>query len=930
MPRVFPRGTRDLARSVEGRRTRDFSLRPTNGFAQDDAIGGHSNRATTNSQDDWHGGFTNPSTSAKALHSVASTGPWRSACSVFTVCSAATLQSGRAVPTWSGLWSWQTRHPRHLSFLSNPAAVGKVGSIFPNRTNRALLWYWACALTCLLLGTVNSDAATPKQPSSAGRLSVLDSIVQEAIRDGEIPGAVLLVGHEEQIVYRKAFGERALEPRREAMTLDTIFDLASLTKVVATTTSVMQLAEQGKVRLNDTVAKYLPEFGQNGKDDITVRQLLTHYSGLEPDLDLKTKWEGKDTAYRMAFAETPQQPPGSGFLYSDINFIALGALVERVSGEQLDEYTARHIFAALKMTRTRYLPPAGWRAKIAPTQYDEDEKMLRGVVHDPTARRMGGVAGHAGLFSTADDLAKFAQALLNGGDGILSALSVEKMTTPEQPPTGTAVRGFGWDIDSPFSSNRGDLLPVGSYGHTGFTGTSLWIDPTTRTYIILLTNAVHPRGKGTAVALRSKVATAVAAALALTVSEKEQLRLENITGYNEAQSAARKVAARNGSVKVGLDVLEEHSFDVFKAAEGSKKKIGVLTNQTGMDAQGKRTIDVLAQAPGISLEAIFSPEHGVAGTLDTTDIGNSKDVATGVAVYSVYGATDEARRPPVDVLKTLDAVVVDVQDAGVRFYTYETTMGYFLEAAAKAGIEIVVLDRPNPITGSFVQGPVSDAGHESFTNYYPLPVRHGMTMGELAKMFNAERGINTKLTIVPLDGWQRGDWYDSTGLEWINPSPNLRSLTEATLYPGAALIEGTNVSVGRGTDTPFEVVGAPWIKGKEFASHLNARDIAGVRFVPVSFTPTASVYSGQECEGVNIILLERNTLDAPELGIELAAALHKLYPQDFKMERMQELLVNQAVYDGLMAGRDPRRIAQDWQEDLEQFQRVRQKYLIYK
>ena len=283
------------------------------------------------------------------------------------------------------------------------------------------------------------------------------------------------------------------------------------------------------------------------------------------------------------------------------------------------------------------------------------------------------------------------------------------------------LRGFGWDIDSPFSSNRGDLLPVGGYGHTGFTGTSLWIDPTTQTYIILLTNAVHPRGKGNAIALRSKVATAIAAALPLTTSEKEALHWESITGYNEAQSAARRMSTRNGSVKTGIDVLEAHGFDVLQVA-GRNQRIGLLTNQTGVDAEGRRTIDVLAHAQGVSLEAIFSPEHGVTGTLDTTDVNNSKDAATGIPVYSVYGAKDADRRPPLDVMKNLDAVVIDIQDAGVRFYTYETTMGYFLEAAAKTGVEVIVLDRPDPITGSFVQGPVSDAGRESFTNYWTLPI----------------------------------------------------------------------------------------------------------------------------------------------------------------------------------------------------------------
>jgi uncharacterized protein YbbC (DUF1343 family) len=472
-------------------------------------------------------------------------------------------------------------------------------------------------------------------------------------------------------------------------------------------------------------------------------------------------------------------------------------------------------------------------------------------------------------------------------------------------------------------------LPVGSFGHTGFTGTSLWIDPTTQTYIIILTNAVHPRGKGSAVALRSKIATAVAAALPLSVTEEEKLQWESITGYNEAQTAARRVASRNGTVQTGIDVLEAHGFDLIRGT-ASKKKIGLLTNQTGVDSQGRRTIDGLAQVPGTSLEAIFSPEHGVTGTLDTTDVGNSRDATTGVPVYSVYGATDTARRPSLEILKSLDAVVVDIQDAGTRFYTYETTLGYFLEAAAKAGIEIIVLDRPDPITGSFVQGPISDPEHESFTNYGFVPMRHGMTMGELAKFFNSERNINARLQVVPLDGWMRGDWYDSTGMTWINPSPNLRSLTEATLYPGVGMIEGTNVSVGRGTDTPFELLGAPWINAAELAQYLNARDISGVRFVPVSFTPNASNYAGQKCQGVNIIVVERNAFDAPELGIELASALHKLYAAQFHLEKMIDLLVNQSTYDAIAAGEDPRRIVEGWREPLQKFQELRQKYLIYK
>jgi uncharacterized protein YbbC (DUF1343 family) len=311
-------------------------------------------------------------------------------------------------------------------------------------------------------------------------------------------------------------------------------------------------------------------------------------------------------------------------------------------------------------------------------------------------------------------------------------------------------------------------------------------------------------------------------------------------------------------------------------------------------------------------------------------VGDTTDTATGIPVYSVYGDTDAKRRPSVDQLKQLDAVVIDLQDAGVRFYTYETTLGFFLEAAAQAGTEVVVLDRPDPVTGSIVEGPITDADHTSFVSYYTVPPRHGMTMGELARFFNGEKHLGAKVTVVPMQGWERGDWFDSTSLTWINPSPNLRSLNEATVYPGVALIEGTNVSVGRGTDTPFEIVGAPWIKGKELAAYLNERYISGVRFVPVTFTPNSAVYANHECGGVNMVVTNRQTLDSPEMGIELAAALHKLYPNDFQTEKLITLVANQQTLDDLNAGVDPRFISSKWNDALEQFDGVRAKYLIYK
>ncbi len=787
------------------------------------------------------------------------------------------------------------------------------------------------SIAVLSLLIVPKGYATPPSKGAANsqaRFEPIAKIVQEAVDQGTIPGAVVLIGHNGKVVYRHAFGHRSLEPSVEPMTVDTIFDLASLTKCIATATSMMQLIESGRVRLNDRVSAYLPDFAQNGKQDITVRELLTHYSGLGPDLDLKQPWQGRDAAYRMAMEQRPEYPPGSRFLYSDINFETLGFLVEKVTGEPLNEYAEEHVFKPLGMKDTRFLPPSDWSARIAPTQYDENGHMLRGTVHDPTARRMGGVAGHAGLFSTADDMSKFAQEMLTGHT-ILSRLSIEKMSTPQQPANASSLRGLGWDIDSPFASNRGELLPVGSFGHTGFTGTSLWMDPVTDTYVILLTNAVHPRGGKSVVSLRSRVATAAAAALDLTVSEQQKLRLARITGYNESIMAARRFDVRNGEVKTGIDVLEEHDFRELKVDSNHPLRVGLITNQTGVDAQGRRTIDVLAHASGVKLAAIFSPEHGIAGKLDTTQIGNSTDAATGVPVFSVYGGGDASRRPSADAMAQVDAIVYDIQDIGVRFYTYESTLGYFLEAAAKSGKTIYVLDRPNPITGAFVQGPIADEGRESFVSYWQIPVRHGMTAGELARMFNAERNIDAHLTVVPMEGWQRGDWFDSTDVSWINPSPNMRDLNEATFYPGVGMIEASNISVGRGTDTPFEVVGAPWIDGKILAYYLNKRQLSGVRFVPTSFMPSSSVYANEQCGGVSLIVTDRDSLDSPELGLEIASALQALYPAQYKVAGVDRLMVSKATLDAVAAGTDPRLIAEEWQDKLEQFEKIRSKYLLY-
>jgi len=789
-------------------------------------------------------------------------------------------------------------------------------------------------LIAVLFVTAHLDA---RQPSD---FTPIDRIVAQAIEAKKFPGAVVIVGYQGHIVFHKAYGNRSLTPQPEPMSEETVFDMASLTKVLATAPAVMQLYEQGRFVLNDPVAKYLPEFAVNGKGDITIRQLLTHYSGLPPDISLTDPWVGKEEGLRRAFTSTPVTPPGVQFRYSDINFIVLGALVEKLSGLTLDQYEAKYIAEPLGLQNTRFLPPESWRERIAPTQYN-DGVMLQGTVHDPTARRMGGVAGHAGLFSTAGDVAIYAQNLLDRLSGRpsrfpLTRLTLLKMTTPGQPATGTALRGLGWDIDSPLSSNRGELFPVGSFGHTGFTGTSVWIDPADDAYVVMMSNAVYPNGPTGLTAVRAAVANA--AANALSIRSDDDKLITQITGYNESLSGKRRWQDRNGSVLTGIDVLEGDHFaelSQLAAKHGGRLRIGLLTNQTGLDAQGRRTVDVLnkdaaAAVPGLQLKVLFSPEHGISGSLDKPEIANSTDAATGLPVISLYGGSAEQRRPSPEMLRGLDAVIVDLQDAGVRFYTYEAAVRYLLETAGQTGTQIVILDRPNPVGGSFVQGPISDANMESYVNVAPIPVRHGMTLGELARYFNGEYALHAPLIVVAMQGWQRGDWFDATGLTWTNPSPNLRSLPEAILYPATGLIETTNVSVGRGTDTPFQYVGAPWIDGRTLAQHLNARFLPGIRFVPVSFTPQPPYpYAKQLCHGIELVVTGRNVLDTPELGLEIATALHKLYPEQYQLDKIETLLANREVLHDLETGRDPERMDEDWQQALQGFLKKRKSYLLY-
>jgi uncharacterized protein YbbC (DUF1343 family)/CubicO group peptidase (beta-lactamase class C family) len=776
------------------------------------------------------------------------------------------------------------------------------------------------------------DASPARLGFDAERLKRIDGAIDRAIERGQVPGAVVLVGRRGAIAYSRAAGKRALLPQAEVLTRDTIFDMASLTKPIATATSVMILIEEGRLRLSDHMTSTLKEWDNHGKASVTIEQLLRHRAGFIADNPLTDYERGPDAAWsKLAELELVSRP-GEQFRYSDVGFMILGKLVERQSGRRLDEFARERIFDVLGMTGAHFRPlelkpgsglPAD--GEIAPTERETPAgRMLRGVVHDPRARALGGVAGHAGLFATADDLAIFAQMILNGGRGpngrrVLSPLAVRAMidagsTAPRQR------RGLGWDVQTSYSAPRGSLFGPTSFGHTGFTGTSLWIDPETETFVVILTSRLHPDGRAPSpTQLRSEIATLAAAAVVdapLCTSLPASLPTAEVD--SSPPPAPQKAALDH--VQCGIDVLVEQGF---RPVQGLK--LGLVTNQTGRTRDGKSTIDVLFRAPGVKLVRLFSPEHGIRGEVDAA-VSDAVDQATGLPIKSLYG---NDKKPQPRDLEGLDALVYDIQDVGARFYTYITTLGFVLEAAGASGKKVLVLDRPNPIGGRIVSGPVRDDEFSSFIAYHALPVRHGMTVGELALLYNAERKIGAQVEVIRCRGWARDDLFDRTGLVWINPSPNMRSLTEALLYPGVGLLEATNLATGRGTDTPFERVGAPWINPAKFAAALNTAGVAGARFVPIEFTPRERQHAGQRCGGVQILVTSWALFDPLRLGVTLALELRSLYPNDWQPEGLLRLLCDRATYRDIIAVKHIDDIVNSWKAEMSEFQEIRARYLLY-
>ncbi len=669
----------------------------------------------------------------------------------------------------------------------------------------------------------------------------------------------MAVGYRGALVHLHPFGHLSYDEDAPLVEEDTIYDLASLTKVVATTTMAMIMVDEGRLDLDEKVQDYLPLFQGPGKEDVTVRQLLTHRSGLNWWAPLYEDAEGSEEYLERIQAMELVYEPGTDYMYSDLGIILLGEILQRVSGQPLEVFVQERIFGPLGMTDTLFAPGEDLLPRIAPTEFDAWRgRLIRGEVHDENAFALGGVAPHAGLFSTAGDLARFCQMLVNGGvlehHRIVSRETVELFT--RRAGSDDSMRALGWDTKSPEKSSAGMFFSPRSFGHTGFTGTSIWIDPDRELFVVLLTNRVHPTRENPLIR-EARPAVADAAVLALV---------------------------DDGIVRVGLDRVAagEHL-----GLQG--KRLGLIVHAASVTFDGRHAIDAMREA-NLDVVRIFTPEHGLRSRAAAGEkVASGIDPESGLQVVSLYG---NRRKPTAEDLEGLDALVFDLQGGGVRFYTYVSTMMLALEAAAEAGIEFVVLDRPNPLGGDRIEGPVSaprDVVPESFVNMAPGPMVHGLTLGEMARFVNQGLPQPARLTVVTMNGWERWMTWVDTGRPWIPPSPNIRSPDAAIAYPGVCLLEASTVSAGRGTDHPFLYFGAPWIDPEKV--HVS---VPGFELEPASFTPVTSPaapdakFLDRECRGMRVLVTDPAAAQSYRLGVELLVALQGL--DDFKWGREGESL----------------------------------------
>jgi uncharacterized protein YbbC (DUF1343 family)/CubicO group peptidase (beta-lactamase class C family) len=745
----------------------------------------------------------------------------------------------------------------------------------------------------------NQAKLTVIKPETMGidphKLEAIDRTVHQAMERHEIPGAVVGLSIQDKVVFRKAYGYRSLFPKKP-MLPTTIFDLASLTKPLATGLLALKMMEKGIWTLEEPVSKSWPAFACHGKDSVTIKDLLLHVSGLpvvnrwQDFLQPRATWEAKLACTKLNHA------PQTTFSYSDLGYIVLGIAIEKRLGKSLDQAAQELIFKPAELPSLQFFPNNKNRLSqqetpgltFATTEKVE-QQWLSGRVHDPRARAMGGVAGHAGLFGQVDDLLLLFQSLLittNGRTGVFQSQTVRSMFQ-EQSAAGHAR---SWLFDRSSWQTNSKVSPEKSWVHTGFTGTAVWIDPIQNITLVVLTNRLHPDGKGNANPVREKIKSIVTQAL-----------------------------RSREPVRAGIDVLKEQQYSML-----AHKKIALVTHLAAQTLSGTSSLDELRKVPTLKVSALFVPEHGLDAKQNGALASGSK--VEHIPVFPLYG---KQLRPTKEQLKGIDTLVFDLQAVGTRFFTYVTTLGYLLEASATYSIPMVILDRPNPQGGRHVWGPLLAKDETSFTGYHPMPVVYGMTIGELGKFLNAERKIHADLTVVPLRNWLRGESWASTQRVWPTPSPNLPNERAAFLYPGLALLEFTNVSVGRGTALPFEQMGAPFINAKEVRSALQkAPEAYGVSIETVDFTPVSGTYAKQQCHGVRLAVSDPRW-DPVAFGLRLAYVLQELYPTAWKSGNLSTLLANRKLVAAIKQKVPLATLKSAWQPESDAFAKKRMKYLLY-
>lgn len=709
--------------------------------------------------------------------------------------------------------------------------------------------------------------------------------LRSAVAHAHAPGAVACVGRGEERLFMGAEGNRALAPSAEPATLDTIYDLASLTKVIATTTAVMLLRNRGALDLDQPVSAFIP---LANLEKITLRHLITHTSGLPAWRPWYTEVSGRLPYVERIAAEAGDARPGVRREYSDLGFILLARVVEQVSQDSFDAFCARHIFEPLQMKDTCFKPPETLRERCAPTEESlERGHLIRGEVHDDNAFAQGGVSGHAGLFSTAEDLERFCRALMDGR--LLPERTLDEMTRIGQVPC-YPWQGLGWWLDPCTSWANGYLPSRTAMGHTGWTGTCIWMDRVNRLYAILLSNTCHPdKTRRNNKELRRRFYTPVSAAF-----------------YPDTTNA-----------HTGLDGLMRNGFEALQG-----KRLAVLANTASVDQLGRPLLEALAFDKSLQLRYIYSPEHGFTGSAEAGEkVASQQGI---VPIISLYG---DRKRPSPDELKDIDLFLVDLPDIGVRYYTYMATMKDCMEACAARNVPMLILDRPNPAGGAILEGPLA-AKYGSAVCCAPIPIRHGMTLGELALYFKRTFFSKTALQvdICQADNWWRELQFDGCGLPWTPPSPNIPNIESALMYAGTGLFEGLNLNEGRGTNTPFLVCGAPWLRPIRVLKKINESDYPGVRIKPVMYIPKSVPgkasnprYRDHLCQGITFRITDRRQARPFTVAIGIIGAISQCHPE-LEWDAFFDLLAGGPwLREQIVSGRPARDIVESLRKDLEAF-----------